>query len=125
MSFKAALEAAASDKIHAVEGLPVNVTSAATFARAESGAGAMLVSHMVLTALMAEEHTTSSTEWVLQCYAVWAVMTSPVSVATIGNAAVSIGNTVGSWADSDIASHTNSRSSDRQRRGLIGNAAIS
>jgi hypothetical protein len=86
MSFKAALEAAASDKIHAVEGLPVDVVSCRAVARASAirraaiiateykccdvcacriGCWCDVVSHMVLTALMAEEHTTSSTEWVL------------------------------------------------------------
>ncbi|KAJ7191466.1 hypothetical protein GGX14DRAFT_381143 [Mycena pura] len=103
-SFKAALDAAASDEIHAVEGLPADVVGCRAVARASAirraaiiatedkccdvcacriGCWCDIVSHTVLTALMAGEHTTSSTEWVLQCYAVWAVMTSPVSVATV------------------------------------------
>ncbi|KAJ7226297.1 hypothetical protein C8J57DRAFT_1093388 [Mycena rebaudengoi] len=103
-SFKVALGAAASDEIHGVEGLPADVVSCRAVARASAirraaiiatedkccdvcacriGCWCDIVSHMVLTALMAGEHTTSSTEWVLQCYAVWAVMTSPVSVATV------------------------------------------
>ncbi|KAJ7290118.1 hypothetical protein C8J57DRAFT_1492859 [Mycena rebaudengoi] len=104
VSFKAALDAAASDEIHAVEGLPAGVVGCRAVARASMirraaiiatedkccdvcacriGCWCDIVSHMGLTALMAGEHTTSSTEWVLQCYAVWAVMTSPVSVATV------------------------------------------
>ncbi|KAJ7321001.1 hypothetical protein DFH08DRAFT_713290 [Mycena albidolilacea] len=103
-SFKAALDADASDEIHAVEGLPADVVGCRAVARASAirraaiiatedkccdvcacriGCWCDIVSHMVLTALMAAEHTTSSTEWVLQCYTVWAVMTSPVSVATV------------------------------------------
>ncbi|KAJ6479070.1 hypothetical protein C8R45DRAFT_832942 [Mycena sanguinolenta] len=103
-SVKAALDASASDEIHAVEGLPADVVGCRAVARASAirraaiiatedkccdvcacriGCWCDIVSHMVLTALMAGEHITSSTKWVLQCYAVWAVMTSPVSVATV------------------------------------------
>ncbi|KAJ6541364.1 hypothetical protein B0H19DRAFT_1173025 [Mycena capillaripes] len=103
-SFKAALDAAASDEIHAVEGLPVNVVGCRAVARASTirraaifatedkccdvcacriGCWCDIVSHMVLTALMEEEPTASSTDWVLRCYAVWAVITSSVCVATI------------------------------------------
>lgn len=102
--FHEALLAFASDTISAIEGLPVDVVEhravaraaairrAAIFATSEEccdvcacriGCWADLVSYTVLTALMGNEKSTPASEWLLQCYAVWTVMTSPVDVATV------------------------------------------
>ncbi|KAJ7029427.1 hypothetical protein C8F04DRAFT_1187640 [Mycena alexandri] len=102
--FQEALLAFTSDTISAIEGLPVKVMERRAVARAAAirrttifatceeccdvcacriGRWADLVSYTVLTALMADEKSTPASEWLLQCYAVWAVMTSPVDVATV------------------------------------------
>ncbi|KAJ7509532.1 hypothetical protein B0H11DRAFT_1960016 [Mycena galericulata] len=102
--FLHAVDAFESDEIHAIEGLPASVGKCSAVARAavirrtaifatsESccdvcacriGCWGDVTSHRVLTALIAVERTISSAEWLLQCYAVWAVMTAPVSIATV------------------------------------------
>ncbi|KAJ7778651.1 hypothetical protein DFH07DRAFT_536542 [Mycena maculata] len=94
----------ATDKILAIDSLPMAVVSCRAVARAAAirraaifasgdhccdacacriGCWADVAGYTVLTALMASDQTASASEWVLQCYAAWAVTTSPVSVATV------------------------------------------
>ncbi|KAJ7473323.1 hypothetical protein FB451DRAFT_1249002 [Mycena latifolia] len=103
-NFRDALNAFESDEIRGVEGLPAAVAGCQGVARAAAirraalfaagdgccdvcacriGCWADRTSHMVLAALMASERSTSVAEWLLQSYAVWAVMSSPVSIATV------------------------------------------
>ncbi|KAJ7666363.1 hypothetical protein B0H17DRAFT_951076 [Mycena rosella] len=104
VSFQSALDGFASDEIRGVEGLSAAIVGCQGVARASAirraalfatgsgccdvcacriGCWADIASHRVLTALMASERTTPAAEWLLQSYAVWTVMSSPVSVATI------------------------------------------
>ncbi|KAJ7682274.1 hypothetical protein DFH06DRAFT_1160729 [Mycena polygramma] len=104
LEFHAALQNSAADKIHGIAGLPASVISVSSVARAAAirrvalfacnteccdvcacriGCWADLAGHTVLTALMRSDQRTSSSEWLLENYAVWTVTTSPVSVATI------------------------------------------
>ncbi|KAJ7473316.1 hypothetical protein FB451DRAFT_1248982, partial [Mycena latifolia] len=89
--FKDALNAFESDEIRGVAGLPpvllaAAIRRAALFAAGDDccdvctcriGCWADRTSHMVLTSLIVSERSTSVAEWGLQCYAVWAVMSSP------------------------------------------------
>ncbi|KAJ7694721.1 hypothetical protein B0H16DRAFT_1485606 [Mycena metata] len=102
--FHEVLLASTSDTISAIEGLPADIVERRAVARAVAirrtaifatseeccdmcacriGCWADGVSHTVLTALMDDEKHTLSSEWLLQCYAVWTVMTSPVDVPTV------------------------------------------
>ncbi|KAJ7473346.1 hypothetical protein FB451DRAFT_1398468 [Mycena latifolia] len=102
--FKDALNAFESDEIRGVAGLPPVVVGCQGVARAAAirraalfaarddccdvcacriGCWADRTSHTVLTSLMVSERSTSVAEWGLQSYAVWAVMSSPVSVTAI------------------------------------------
>ncbi|KAJ7745904.1 hypothetical protein DFH07DRAFT_976998 [Mycena maculata] len=104
VQFKDLLNGCGSDEIRGVEGLPGGVVGCRAVARATAirraaifaasgscgdvcacriGCWADIVGYRVLTALMATEKTVSNEEWLLQCYAVWTVMTFPVSVATV------------------------------------------
>ncbi|KAJ7142026.1 hypothetical protein C8R43DRAFT_580203 [Mycena crocata] len=102
--FQDAINACTCDEIRAVDGIPESVFQCRAVARAAAirraaivatqdsccdlcacriGVWADSTSHRVLAALMTDEATTSSVEWLLRGYAVWTVMTSPISVATI------------------------------------------
>jgi len=104
ISFRSSVNSFDSDEILAIDGLPQTVVSckavaraaaihrAATFATGDNccdacacriGCWADAAGYTVLTALMASDQTASASEWILECYAVWAVTTSPVSVATV------------------------------------------
>ncbi|KAJ6536450.1 hypothetical protein DFH09DRAFT_1283836 [Mycena vulgaris] len=103
-SFRDALNAFASDEIRGVEGIPSGVVEGRAVARAAAIRRAVIfatsdsccnicacrigrwgdtTAHRVLTALICREAAASAVEWLLECYAVWTVMTFPVSVATV------------------------------------------
>ncbi|KAJ6532881.1 hypothetical protein DFH09DRAFT_1181804 [Mycena vulgaris] len=102
--FNDALADFASDEVRGIEGLPAGVIKCRGVARAAAirraaifatgasccdvcacriGCWADITSHAVLTGLIMSERSTSAAGWLLQSYAVWTVMTSPVSVATM------------------------------------------
>ncbi|KAJ7168399.1 hypothetical protein C8R43DRAFT_149519 [Mycena crocata] len=103
-SFRNSIDAFATDEICAIAGLAESVVLCRAVARAAAirraaifatedrccdacacriGRWADVAGYIVLTALMASDQTASASEWLLQCYTVWTVTTSPVSVATV------------------------------------------
>ena len=102
--FQQALMSFATDEIHGIPDLPANVIMCPAVSRAAAirrvvlfassdsccdvcacriGRWADVAGYMVCTALMSSDLVTSASEWLLQCYAVWAVSTWPVSVMTV------------------------------------------
>jgi hypothetical protein len=94
-----------NDRFHGIPGLPTSVTTCPAVARAAAirrvalyasdddaccdrcackiGRWADAAGYMVCGALMSNESATSASDWLLQCYAVWSVSLSPISVMTV------------------------------------------
>jgi hypothetical protein len=101
--FQDTLSSFKNDGFHAIPGLPTSVTTCPAVARAAAirrvalyanseaccylcackiGRWADIAGYMVCGAVMENESTTSGADWLLQCYAVWSVSLSPISVMT-------------------------------------------
>jgi hypothetical protein len=93
-----------NDSFRGIPGLPTSVTTCPAVARAAAilraalyacddaccdqcackiGRWADAAAYMVCGALMSNESVTSASDWLLQCYAVWSVSLSPISVMTV------------------------------------------
>jgi hypothetical protein len=93
-----------NDSFRGIPGLPTSVTTCPAVARAAAirrvalyasddaccdrcackiGRWADAAGYMVCGALMSNESVTSSSDWLLQCYAVWSVSLFPISVMTV------------------------------------------
>jgi hypothetical protein len=105
VEFQDTLSSFKNDSFHCIPGLPTSVTACPAVARAAAirrvalyasdhdaccdqcackiGRWADAAGYMILGALMSNESATSASDWLLQCYAVWVVSLSPISVMTV------------------------------------------
>ena len=104
VKFQDTLSSFKNDRFHAIPALPTRVTTCPAIARAAAirrvslyasgeiccdlcaskiGRWADIAGYMVCGAVMENESTTNASDWLLQCYAVWSVSLSPISVMTV------------------------------------------
>jgi len=102
--FQDTLSSFENEIFYAIPGLPTSVTTCSGVARAAAirrislnatgddycnlcsckiGRWADIAGYMVCGALMENESTTSASDWLLQCHAIWSVSLSPLSVVTV------------------------------------------
>ena len=104
VKYKDILSSFENDSFHAIPGLPTDVTTCPAVARTAAirrvalyasddaccdpcackiGRWADAAGYMICGALMENESTTNAADWLLQCYAVWTISLSPISVMTV------------------------------------------